>query len=143
MQMTMNARTMTTTTTTTRTTRTRARRESATRKRVNAARDASTSATTTTRGGGTGRARDAATQATTTGFVEGGTFGAYEAMDAFDEASEPLFYREGEVWRSVIGRTGRFSALWFGVVGAAQALARVVAAPTTANFLEAIADGRY
>ena len=141
MQMTMNARTMTTTTTTTRTTRTRARRESATRKRVNAARDASTSATTTTRGGGTGRAQDAATRATTTGFVEGGTFGAYEAMDAFDEASEPLFYREGEVWRSVIGRTGRFSALWFGVVGAAQALARVVAAPTTANFFEAIADG--
>ena len=143
MQMTMNARTMTTTTTTTRTTRTRARRESATRKRVNAARDASTSATTTTRGGGTGRARDAATRATTTGFVEEGTFGAYEAMDAFDEASEPLFYREGEVWRSVIGRTGRFSALWFGVVGAAQALARVVAAPTTANFFEAIAAFAY
>ena len=45
------------------------------------------------------------------------------------------------MWRSVIGRGGRFSALWFGVVGAAQALVRVVAAPTAANFFEAIADG--
>jgi hypothetical protein len=102
-------------------------------------------ATSKRRDGGDGGRRRASTTrvdaSATTGFVRGETFVAGEAMDAFDEGIEPLFYREGEVWRSVIGKAGRFSALWFGVLGAAQALARVVAAPTAANFFEAVADG--
>ncbi|OUS45706.1 hypothetical protein BE221DRAFT_213317 [Ostreococcus tauri] len=64
-----------------------------------------------------------------------------EALDTFDERAEPLFYREGEVWRSVVGKSSRFGALWFGVLGLAQALVRVLISPTWPNFFEAIADG--
>jgi len=66
---------------------------------------------------------------------------ANESVDAFDGRLEPLFYGEGEVWRSVVGRASRFSAVWFGVLGAAQALFRVVLTPTLANLFESIADG--
>jgi hypothetical protein len=64
-----------------------------------------------------------------------------ESVDATDGRLEPLFYREGEVWRSVVGRASRFSALWFGVLGAAQALFRVALTPTLPNLFESIADG--
>jgi len=64
-----------------------------------------------------------------------------EALDAYDEATEPLFYREGELWRSVIGQASKFSALWFGVLGASQAVFRTILAPTWPNFFESIADG--
>ena len=61
-------------------------------------------------------------------FSEGGILGestskmTAQAMDAFDEQAEPLFYREGQVWRSGVGKASKFTALWCGVLGVAQAL---------------------
>ena len=80
-------------------------------------------------------------------FSEGGILGestskmTAQAMDAFDEQAEPLFYREGQVWRSGVGKASKFTALWCGVLGVAQALFRVVSAPSMANFFEAVGDG--
>ena len=66
---------------------------------------------------------------------------ANESVDAFDGRLEPLFYGRGRCGRSVVGRASRFSAVWFGVLGAAQALFRVVLTPTLPNLFESIADG--
>lgn len=73
---------------------------------------------------------------------ESATFGTRaRALDAFDERSEPLFARKGRVWESGVGKSSKFVSMMCVIVGVAQALFRVVRAPTTANFFEAAGDG--